>query len=100
MIYLTMFIYLNEGKEEVFHQFENLAIPLLKDYNGRLIHRIRPTVESFIHSEWDLPYEIHFLSFESELDFSNFTQDERRKAFLHLKEDSISSIFLIKGKEY
>ncbi|TSE04683.1 DUF1330 domain-containing protein [Aquimarina algiphila] len=97
MIYLTMMIFVKDGKEEVFHQFEELAIPLLKDYKGKLVYRLRPTKESFISHEDELPYEIHFLSFESESDFVNFAKDERRKDFLHLKEESIRSSFLIKG---
>ena len=97
MIYLTMMIFVKEGKEAVFHQFEEFAIPLLEDYNGKLIYRIRPTKDTFILQQDELPYEIHFLSFESEDDFLNFTKDERRKDFLHLKEESIRYSYLIKG---
>ncbi len=97
MIYLTMMIFVKEGKEAVFHQFEEFAIPLLEDYNGKLIYRIRPTKDTCITQQDELPYEIHFLSFESEDDFLNFTKDERRKDFLHLKEESIRYSYLIKG---
>ncbi|SHJ28903.1 DUF1330 domain-containing protein [Aquimarina spongiae] len=97
MIYLTMMIFVKEGKEAVFHQFEEFAIPLLEDYNGKLIYRIRPTKDTFVLQQDELPYEIHFLSFESEDDFLNFTKDERRKDFLHLKEESIRYSYLIKG---
>lgn len=93
-----MMIFVKEGKEDVFHQFEDFAIPILEDYNGKLIYRIRPTKESFVSFEDELPYEIHFLSFETENDFLNFKKDERRKVFLHLKEDSIRSVFLVKGE--
>jgi hypothetical protein len=97
MIYLTMAIFVKEGKEAIFQQFEALALPLLDDYNGKLIYRIRPTVDSMISCEGEVPYEIHFLSFESEADFANFAKDERRKAFMHLKEDSFKSSSLVKG---
>ena len=66
-----MMIFVKEGKEDVFHQFEDFAIPILEDYNGKLIYRIRPTKESFVSFEDELPYEIHFLSFETEKDFLN-----------------------------
>jgi hypothetical protein len=33
----------------------------------------------------------------SEDDFKNFMQDEERKKFLHLKEQSIKAVTLIKG---
>jgi hypothetical protein len=42
MIYLTQLIFVKEGKENVFHEFEDFAIPLMEKYNGRIIHRLRP----------------------------------------------------------
>jgi len=94
-----MLIFVKEGKEAIFHEFEDLAIPLLEMYNGKLIYRIRPTADNYISYKEELPYEIHFLSFKTEQDFINFGKDERRKAFLHLKEASIQSTFLVKGEK-
>jgi len=96
MIYLTMIIFVKEGKETVFNEFEEFAIPLMSDYSGEVIYRIRPTEESMIISKGPVPYELHFISFDSENDFHNFL---RRKAFMHLKEASIKTTFLVKGKE-
>lgn len=45
------------------------------------------------------PYEIHLVEFATEDDFKNFMLDEERKQFLHLKEQSIKSAILIKGKK-
>lgn len=97
MIYLTMMIFIQKGKADIFYEFEDLAIPILKEYNGQLIYRIRPTRESFIECEGEQPYEIHFIYFAREADFINFSKDKRRKAFLHLKEASIKTTFLVKG---
>lgn len=97
MIYLTMFIFVKEGKEAVFYEFEELALPLLDDYNGKLIYRLRPSPETFISNEERQPYEIHFLSFASEKDFLNFGKDERRTTFMHLRTESIESVFMTKG---
>ena len=99
MLYFTMMFFVKEGKETVFHQFEKFAIPILEDYNGKLIYRIRPNKESYIYAEEERPYEIHFLSFESEKDFINFSKDKRRNDFLHLKQESIKSSILVKGKK-
>ncbi len=99
MLYFTMLIFVKEGQEKVFQEFENLAIPLLKEHNGKIIYRIRPTKDNYISYEDELPYEIHFLSFNTEQDFKNFRKDERRKAFLHLKEASIKSTLLVKGEK-
>ncbi len=97
MIYFTQLIYVIEGQESVFHQFEDIAIPLISKYNGRLLLRVRPTESNFIEYQIEKPYEIHFGEFDSEQDFQNFMKDEERKKFLHLKEQSIKTSILIKG---
>ena len=99
MIYITQLIFLKPGKEATFHEFEKLAIPLLKDYNGQLIYRIRPPRDAYIHSEGEQPYEVHFISFTSEQDFTDFLNDKTRNDFLHLKEESIQASILIKGQK-
>ena len=98
MIYFTQFIYIKKGQEQVFHQFEDIAIPAIKKYNGRLLLRVRPGEDSFIENSIDRPYEIHLAEFETEQDFKNYTQDEDRIKFLHLKEQSIEASILIQGK--
>ncbi|RYC68164.1 MULTISPECIES: DUF1330 domain-containing protein [Spirosoma] len=97
MIYFTQLIYINEGQEDAFHAFEAVAIPLIATYNGRLLARIRPTDDAYIESQIDKPYEIHLVEFDNESDFTAFMQDESRKQFLHLKEQSVRTSVLIKG---
>lgn len=99
MFYITQLIYIQEGQENLFHQFEALAIPLISKYKGRLLLRLRPAENNFIELHIDKPYEIHLVEFNSEEDFQNFSKDEARKQFLHLKEQSIKSLLLIKGTE-
>ena len=99
MIYLTLLIFIQEGKEEIFNEFETLALALLDDHNGKLLYRIRPIEESIISNAEEIPHEIHFLSFTSEEDFMNYGKDERRLNFMHLKEKSIRSTFLVKGNK-
>jgi len=98
MLYLTQLIYILKGQEEVFHQFEAMAIPTILKYNGRLTLRVRPEKTSIIESNIDVPYEIHLVEFDTQEDFENFKTDEGRKNFLHLKDQSIKSSFLIQGK--
>jgi uncharacterized protein (DUF1330 family) len=97
MIYITQLIYIKEGQELVFHQFEDIAIPAILRYNGRLMIRVRPTEQTIIEANVEPPYEIHLVEFDEEEDFVNFMKDEERKQFLHLKEQSIRSVVLIKG---
>ncbi len=97
MIYLTQFIYIDPGKEETFHQFEDLALALLEKYQGKLLLRVRPSQEQFIAGELEIPYEIHLVSFAAEADFDAFKKDKERERFLHLKDASVSRILLIQG---
>ena len=97
MIYITQLIYTRDGEENVFHEFEEMAMPLIKKYNGRLLLRIRPDNKSLIECSIDKPYEIHLVEFDGEQDFENFKLDEERKKFLHLKEQSVKSSIMIKG---
>jgi uncharacterized protein (DUF1330 family) len=99
MIYITQLIYINSGQENVFHEFEDIAMPAILKYNGRLLLRIRPEENSFIENSIDKPYEIHLVEFDSEKDFENFSQDEERKRFLHLKEQSVKASILYVGKK-
>ncbi len=97
MIYITQLIYVIDGKEDVFNQFEDIAIPTILKYNGRLILRIRPDESSIIERNIEKPYEIHLIEFDTQQDFDNFKKDEVRKKFFHLKEQSIKASILIQG---
>ncbi len=97
MIFITQLIYIKEGQEAIFHQFEDIAIPAILKYNGQLLLRVRTDEKSIIEKNMEQPYEIHLVEFATEEDFKNFILDEERKKFLHLKEQSIKSAILIKG---
>jgi uncharacterized protein (DUF1330 family) len=100
MIYITQLIYIIDGQENIFNQFEDIAIPLISKYNGRLLLRVRPNNNSFIEHHIEKPYEIHLVEFYTEQDFESFKQDEERKRFLHLKEKSIKASILIQGTKF
>lgn len=99
MIYITQLIFVKEGKEATFHKFENFAIPLMGKYNGKMLYRIRPTQESIISSTKEMPYEVHFISFDSEKDLGEFLKDDSRLSYIHLKNESIRSTLIVKGEE-
>ena len=98
MIYITQLIYVKQGKESVFQEFENQAIPLMGKYTGKIVQRLRPSSEDFIEGEELKPYEIHIVSFESEEKFQDFLKDDARSKLTHLKEESVDSILMFKGK--
>ncbi|MBP6794127.1 MAG: DUF1330 domain-containing protein [Saprospiraceae bacterium] len=97
MIYITQLIYIQAGQENTFDEFESVAIPIISKYNGRLLFRLRPDSKAYIESCIENPYEIHLVEFNSEDDFHQFLQDEERKKFLNLKEQSIKTAALYKG---
>ncbi len=97
MFYITQLIYLKPGGEADFEAFEAQAIPLLAQYAGRLLLRLRPNEAAVIAGEMEVPYEVHFVSFESREDFERFAKDDSRKAFLHLKEASVREVWMIGG---
>ena len=99
MVFITQLIYLKTGQETVFDEFESIAIPTIAKYNGRLLLRVRPSENAIIEQSIESPYEIHLVEFDADSDFNNFMLDEERKQFLHLKEQSIQSVVLIKGAE-
>lgn len=97
MIFITQLIYIKEGKEAIFNEFEDIAIPAISKYNGKLLLRVRPEESAIVEASIERPYEIHLVEFAADVDFQNFMRDEERKKFLHLKEQSIRSVVLIKG---
>lgn len=99
MIYITQFIYLQAGQETVFEAFEALALPLVPRYGGTLCLRIRPDTTAWISGSMEQPYEIHLVSFPDQGSFEAFMQDEERKQFLHLKEQSIRMAWMIQGQK-
>ncbi len=98
MIYITAFLFINEGKEGLYNQYESEVLPLLKNHKGKLIYRVKPNDDNYINAEEEKPFEIHFISFESEEGFKGFLNDEKRLSFNNLKEASIKTSFIVKGK--
>jgi hypothetical protein len=45
------------------------------------------------------PYEVHLVNFDREEDYEDFKNDEERKKFLRLKEQSIRASLLIQGEK-
>ena len=98
-IFITQLIYVIPGKKTTFLEFEEVAIPIIAKYNGRLLIRTRPSNDTLIEHDIEAPYEIHLVEFESEQDFKNYMMDEVRKQFLHLKEASNRASILFMGQK-
>lgn len=99
MIYITQLIFVKEGKEAIFHEFEDNVLPLIEKFNGKILYRVRPDNAAYIIAEGEKPYEIHFVSFDSEADLQAYMKDDGRLKFIHLKNDSVQSMLLVKGEK-
>lgn len=99
MIYITQLIYLKSGQEDIFNQFEEIAIPLISKYNGKMLMRLQPHESDVIDSSIEIPYEIHLITFDTDQDLEAFMLDEERKKYLYLKDQSIQSVLLLKGNK-
>lgn len=64
---------------EDFRAYEDIVLPLLPEFNGRLERRLRNA---------DGTVEIHILSFASDADFRDYRNDPRRTAQAWLREKS------------
>jgi uncharacterized protein (DUF1330 family) len=97
MIYPTQLVYIREGHEVTFHQFEDTVVRLLARHRGELLLRLRPGRESKIDGSADAPYEIHIVRFDNDNDLASYANDHDRQRVLPLKEESVRSVLLIKG---
>jgi hypothetical protein len=96
MVTITQFVYIKEGKADVFQQFEALVLPLIPLYNGKLLLRLRTGPEQLIEGELEAPYEVHLVSFESEADLAAYMGDQTREQYLYLKEESVLKVITVK----
>lgn len=97
MLYYTQFIYIKPGREEQFHLFEEKVLPLLARYNGSLLYRVRPGRGAVVETSVEYPYEVHLVAFESKEDFMAYANDDERKKYLALKNESVEKVILIEG---
>lgn len=96
-LYITLLLFVNEGKEAVFQTYESHVLPMLSRYEGELLYRIRPEPQAYLQHSQEIPYEIHLLSFASPTDFERFKQDEERRSYAPLFQESVRKVVLIEG---
>ena len=97
MIFITQLIYVKPGKEETFHEFEDMAIPMIAKHGGRLLLRLRPDESAIVEKNIGTPYEVHLVEFPSDKHLQDYMTDDVRKKFLHLKDESVESAIFFKG---
>jgi uncharacterized protein (DUF1330 family) len=95
--FITVLLFINDGEEKAFEEYESNVLGLLKKYNGELIYRIHPDEESYASGNEECPHEIHLISFNSRNDFENYMNCKERDEFYLLREKSIKKVTLIEG---
>ncbi len=98
MIYITQLVFVHPGKEDQFQEFEDQVIPMMSDYSGKMLYRIRPREDQFIDLTGERPFEVHILSFDSADQLAAFLEDPRRTRILPLKTGAIRSSLTIQGQ--
>jgi uncharacterized protein (DUF1330 family) len=97
MIVLTQLVYIHPGKEEAYEKFEATVLPLLPQYGGELLLRLRPSWTSFVAGSREVPYEVHLVTFETKEGLARYSNDEVRQRCLHLKNESVRSSLVFEG---
>jgi len=97
MIYLTQLVYLRPGEEDAFHEFEDVVLPLIPKYGGELLLRLRPRTDCMVQASIELPYELHFLRFESAEALARYGCDEDRQRVIQLKDRSVRATLVVQG---
>lgn len=98
MLYVTQLVYVHAGREAMFHEFEDVVLPLLQKYRGELLLRLRPDAASKIAGAEEVPYELHLVRFTTKADLEAYASDEARQRVLHLRDQSVRSTLVIMGK--
>src|ERR1700747_1660041 len=97
MLYYTQLVFINEGKEDLFLEFEDRVLPILSKYNGTLLYRVRPGKDNVIESTVGQPFDVHLLSLPSKELFAAYASDEERVQYLDMKNESMARVMLIEG---
>ncbi|HLT75291.1 MAG TPA: hypothetical protein VKZ68_09395 [Ohtaekwangia sp.] len=98
MIHVVQLIYLHEGCEKEFLEFEDHVLPLIDHFRGVLELRLRPSKSAWITGSRECPYEIHWVSFPGDQELRDYVNSPERLKWLELKEKSVRVSIQIKGE--
>lgn len=93
-IYMTVLIYLKEGQEAVFHEYERQAAKVMARHNGRFEQLIKPDT---VNGDLPLPNEIHILSFATSDGFASYRQDPDSAALAPMRIASVEKAIFLQG---
>ncbi len=94
-VYFNILIYLMPGEEATFRAYEAQAMPRLAKYGGRVECMFTP---DHVTDGFELPDEIHVLSFADEAGFAAYRQDPVVQQAASLREASVAQAIFLRGK--
>jgi uncharacterized protein (DUF1330 family) len=97
-ISITVLLFVREGEEKAFDEYESAVLPLLASHHGKLLYRLRPNRKNYLNESAEYPYEIHLLEFESRQDYENYFDDPEREKHTQLREKSVLKAIVIEGE--
>jgi hypothetical protein len=56
MIFITRLIYIQKGQENIFDQFEDIAVPAIsRDTNGKIVLRVKASRKAIVDASIEKP---------------------------------------------
>jgi len=93
-LYLTVLLYLKDGKQEQFYDYERRVKPVIESYGGQFEKVIKPT---HVVGDIPMPDEIHLLSFPSEQSFQSYRDDPALPEIAALRAEAVEQTIIISG---
>jgi len=91
-IYYTLLVYIRDGQDALFQEYENKVLPLLPKYQGKLELRLKTT-----NPTPEQPDEIHVVSFPTPASFEAYRNDPERLTYALLFNEAVSKAVLVTG---
>ena len=92
-ITLCVLLWVKEGQEELFEDYENKALEIALRHGGKTISRVRRSESS------DAPYEVQILQFPNDSALKDFMEDPARNALSDDREKAIAKTEAIRVNE-
>jgi len=95
-VLLVASLFIHPGREVEFRQFETEAARIMKKYEARIEHVIRPIASMQPNPS---PYEIHIVSFPNMERFEAYRADSDLAALAPLRQSAIARTEIVFGEE-
>lgn len=92
--HVVLEVYLKDGQQTNFEDYERKVLPLLANYGGSLVSAIRPSSKIA-----GTPDELHVITFPSKEAFEAYKQNPKRAEFSPIFQQAVEKVRLIEGED-